>query len=219
MTNNFDNTVAGKCSRMANEYDRRKKEQGWHGPAIVFGLMYEYINPGESILDIGTGTGLGSVLFHRAGLRVYGMDMSPEMLEICGKKGFAEDLKVHDLTAAPYPYSAESFDHAICVGVLNHFENLQTVFSETSRILRDNAIFAFIVADRKDGEQTSFKVEHGGSQTTMYRHSPEQIKKLLQNNYFISAKELEFFVSGQQEKGSPLRFKAYAAARNKIKNE
>ncbi len=215
MTSNYDDTVAGKCSRMANEYDRRKKEQGWYGPEVVFGLMYEFINPGESVLDIGIGTGLGSVLFHRAGLNVYGMDMSPEMLEVCRNKGLAQDLKVHDLTAEPYPFSDESLDHVICVGVLNHFENLQTVFSETSRILKDNGIFAFIVADRKNGEQASFKVEHGGSQTTMYRHSPEQIVKLLNDTGFTLTKELEFSVPGHKEKGRPLSLKAYVAERQK----
>jgi predicted TPR repeat methyltransferase len=211
----IDETVAGKCGRMANEYDRRKKEQGWHGPEVVFGLMCEFISPGESILDIGIGTGLGSVLFHRAGLHVCGMDMSPEMLEFCKKKRFAENLKVHDLTAEPYPYLAESFDHAICVGVLNHFENLHPVFRETSRILKDKGIFAFIVADRKNGEQASFKVEHGDSQTTMHRHSSEQIKKLLNDTGFTLTKEVDFSVPGHKEKDRPLQLKTYVAERQK----
>jgi predicted TPR repeat methyltransferase len=211
----IDETVAGKCGRMANEYDRRKKEQGWFGPEVVFGLMYEFVNSGETVLDIGIGTGFGSLLLHKAGLNVFGMDMSPEMLEVCRSKGFAEDLKVHDLTEVPYPYSSASFDHIVCVGVLNHFENLQPVFTETLRILKEDGIFAFIVADRNKDENASFQVEHENTKTIMYRHSTEQIKKLLQINDFISVKELEFFVSGHKEKGSSLRLKAYAAARKK----
>lgn len=212
---NIGDTVAEKCGKMAKEYDHRKKEHLWLGPDVVFGMVYEFIKPGESMLDIGIGTGLGSVLFHNAGLRVYGMDMSPEMLEICRAKNFTEDLKVHDLTSVPYPYSDASLDHAVCIGVLNHFENLQPVFGEASRILKNNGIFAFIVADRKSNEQPSFQVEHGDSRSTMYRHNAEQIGKLLQDGGFTFIKGLEFSVSGHKEKGRPLSLKAYVAERQK----
>jgi len=209
--NDIDGSVTEKCSRMANEYDSKK--EGWHGPEVVFGLVYEFIKPGQAVLDIGIGTGLGSILFHKAGLHVYGMDMSPQMLEVCRNKGFTEDLKVHDLTAEPYPYSDASFDHVVCIGVLNHFENLGVVFRETSRILKDDGIFAFIVADRKSNEESSFHVEHGEAQTTMYRHSAELVNRLLEDSNFALVKGLEFSVSGHKEKGQPLRLKAYAAIR------
>jgi predicted TPR repeat methyltransferase len=212
--NKIGSSVAGKCSQMANEYDR-KKEQGWHGPEVVFGLVYSFVNPGESVLDIGIGTGLGSLLFHKAGLHVYGMDMSPEMLKVCRKKGFAEDLKVHDLTVEPYPYSTTSLDHAVCIGVLNHFEDLRPVFNETSRILKDNGIFAFVVAGRKSDEESSFEVEHGDSRTIMSLHSEEQINELLHNTDFVLIREFKFPVSGHKRQGQPLPLKVYVARKQK----
>jgi len=212
---NIYDSVAGKCSQMANEYDQNKETKGWRGPDVVFGLVYEFIKPGQDILDIGIGTGLGSILFHKAGLHVHGMDMSEQMLEVCRSKGFSEDLKVHDLTAEPYPYSDAMFDHVVCIGVLNHFEDLRVVFSETSRILKDNGIFAFIVGDRKNSEESSFHVEHGDTQTTMYRHSAEQIGRFLEEGDFVLIKELEFPVEGHKVKGQPLRLKAYVAKRQK----
>ena len=51
-------------------YDRGAAGTGWHGPAIAFGPAFPYTHPGECIPDIGIGTGLGSELFFRAGLRV-----------------------------------------------------------------------------------------------------------------------------------------------------
>jgi SAM-dependent methyltransferase len=68
---------------MVEAYDGEAEATGWLGPEVAFGLAYQHIQPGQSVLDIGIGTGLGSVLFRKAGLKVYGMDVSPEMLEAC----------------------------------------------------------------------------------------------------------------------------------------
>lgn len=68
------------------EYDKRIKEYGWVGSEVAFGLAYEYTNPGQTILDVGIGTGLGSVLFHWAGMiGVY--TENPTHLYLAERKG------------------------------------------------------------------------------------------------------------------------------------
>ncbi len=206
--------------RMANDYDRKAEEEyDWRGPEVAFGLSYAFVNPGESVLDIGIGTGLSSILFHKAGLHVYGMDVSPEMLEACRGKGFATDLKEHDLTVAPYPYHTASLDHAVCLGVLNFFGDLRPVFSEVARILRDDGVFAFVVGDRAPGEAAEFLVgpEHteSDSTVTMYRHGTEEVTGLLNDNDFALVRCLEFPVPMDRERTSVLRAKAYVARRKR----
>jgi len=205
--------MADRCSAVAHEYDRSKQAQGWRGPEVVFGLMSDFLYPGQSVLDIGIGTGLGSRLFHKAGLSVYGMDMSREMLDVCREKHIAEDLKAHDLTVEPYPYATASIHHAVCVGVLNHFEDLGPAFREVSRILKSNGVFGFVVADREPEEQAGFSVEHADSQTPMFRHSRDQIGDLLDKTAFEFLAEIEFFVRGHEDRGRPLSLKAYAVRR------
>ena len=206
-------------SSLASHYDSKAEEYGWRGPEVVFGLSYSFINPGQSVLDIGIGTGLGSVLFHKAGLLVYGMDVSTEMLEACRSKGFAADLKKHDLTVEPYPYDEASLDHAVCLGVLNFFKNLHLVFREVARILRDNGIFVFVVGDRGPGEEAEFVVGREHTQTdssvTMYRHGTEEINDLLDENHFELVRCLEFPVPMDRERTKTLRAKAYVARRRK----
>ncbi|MGB6033719.1 MAG: class I SAM-dependent methyltransferase, partial [Bacteroidota bacterium] len=167
----------------ARIYDSEAEATGWLGPEITFGLTYKYITAGDTLLDLGIGTGLGSVLYHKAGLRVFGMDSSDEMLKVCEEKGFAEALKRHDLGAAPYPFEDSSMDHVVSVGVLHLFRDLATVFQETSRIVRDGGLFAFVVADRGDREEGEIVVgpeqTRTGSTITMYRHSEDQIDSLL----------------------------------------
>lgn len=82
----MDDESGRQGSLVDNEYDKKIKEYGWVGSEIAFGLAYEYTSPGQTILDIGIGTGLGSVLFHKAGMVVYGLDNSEAMLDICRGK-------------------------------------------------------------------------------------------------------------------------------------
>jgi len=204
---------------MASDYDSKAEEYGWRGPEIVFGLSYAFVNPGESVLDIGIGTGLGSSLFHKAGLHVYGMDSSAKMLEACRGKKFAKDLKEHDLTVEPYPYDSESLDNAVCLGVLNFFQDLRPVFRQVSRILRDNGIFVFVVGDRAAGEEAAFVVgpEHteSDSNVTLYRHGAEETNGLMNENDFTLLRSLEFPVPMDRERTKVIRARAYVARRKK----
>ena len=211
-------SLAEKCGRMAQLYDKDKETHRWNGPHVLFGLLFDYINPGATILDIGIGTGLGSMPFFKAGLKVYGMDISPEMLSVCENKRIAAELKVHDLTKTPYPYADSSINHAICVGVLNHFETLDPVFIETSRILKAQGVFGFIVGDRKKDEEAMFEIQHAGSCHTMYRHGTDQINSLLLVHGFCLLRELEFIMPVHENDGKPNSLKAYVAGKGFISN-
>ena len=50
-----------KGPSMSGDYDKKAEEYDWRGPEVAFGLAYAFVNPGESILDIGIGTGLSSI--------------------------------------------------------------------------------------------------------------------------------------------------------------
>ena len=81
------NHVKNQTDATVAVYDKQAEVSGWFGPEVVFGLAYTHVHPGQTILDIGIGTGLGSVLFRKAGLKIHGMDISPEMLDTCRRKG------------------------------------------------------------------------------------------------------------------------------------
>jgi predicted TPR repeat methyltransferase len=61
-------------------------------------------NPQDRLLDIGIGTGLGSMPFAKTGLEIFGIDGSVEMLKICKSKEFATDLKQFNLQNTPRPF-------------------------------------------------------------------------------------------------------------------
>jgi ubiquinone/menaquinone biosynthesis C-methylase UbiE len=199
----------------AKNYDEKAKAASWLGSEILLQLSRQYIQPGESILDLGIGTGLTSVLFRASGLRVYGMDFSGEMLKVCKTKKIAEDLKEHDLREKPYPYADASMDHIICGGVLHIFEDLRPIFEEVSRIVRKGGTFTFTCADHADienkiEEETNHK--HMGKKITIYRHSQAVIEEKLKNCNLILRATSDFFV--KLENNHKRQFKAYLAIKD-----
>jgi len=209
--------MSEKDRNSAEYYDEQAEANGWRGPEVIFGLMYRYVDAGESVLDVGVGTGLGSELFHRAGLAVSGMDSSPEMLEGTRAKGIATELRRHDMTLLPYPYESASFDHVICIGVLQFFEHVEPVLGEMSRLLRAGGWCGLTVVDAVKGEPTSvaFGREHTGTDrgVTMYRHRPEDVRATLAACGFEDADELVFVAFMDAERTMTLPIRAYVARR------
>jgi predicted TPR repeat methyltransferase len=193
----------------AENYDREAEATNWLGPEVAFGLSFKFIKSGESILDIGIGTGLSSALYHKAGLNVFGMDISPEMLEVCAEKKIAVRLERHDLTKTPYPFDTASMDHVTCVGVMHFFRDLSLIFKEASRIIRQNGIFIFVVADKKPEQDSEIKIMHSDFGITIYRHSLSQIGNLVKNHKFLIVRSQEFPVSLDHEHNIKIEARAY----------
>jgi predicted TPR repeat methyltransferase len=201
-----------QIDEMITAYDEEAEATGWYGPQVVFGLTYAHVQPGQSMLDIGIGTGLGSILFLKAGLEIHGMDISPQMLDACRSKGFSS-LHLHDLSKTPYPFDSESIDHAVCTGVFNFFSDLSPVFQEASRILRKSGLFAFVVGDRTENEAHAIEVgaEHTKSENlvTMYLHSAKQIAELMARYGFEPMRDLSFTVFMDRERTKSMSARSY----------
>ncbi|BBO67808.1 hypothetical protein DSCA_17380 [Desulfosarcina alkanivorans] len=193
-------------------YDKEAEATGWYGPEVAFGLTYAHVQSGQTMLDIGIGTGLGSILFLKAGLEIHGMDISPQMLDACRKKGFSS-LHQHDLSKIPYPFDSESINHAICTGVFNFFSDLSSVFQEANRILFKGGLFVFVVGDRSENDAHSIEVgvEHTKSEktVTMYLHSAKQIVGLMARYGFEPMRDLSFTVFMNRERTKRMLARSY----------
>jgi SAM-dependent methyltransferase len=74
------------------------------------------LEPGETVLDVGTGTGTGARLAIGERRRVIGLDAAPGMLEIARREATDVELIEADFTEIPLP--ASSIDAVIGVHVL-----------------------------------------------------------------------------------------------------
>ncbi len=179
-------------------YDQKSQKAGWLDPEIVFGLAWRRVAPGETVLDVGVGTGLSSILFHKAGLRVVGLDFSSEMLAVCQSKGFAAELREHDVSRAPYPFGDASFDHAVCTGVMHLFSDLGTLFSEVARIMKPGGVFCFVVAHAEAenaSEETVGCCEGKAGGVRFHRHSEASVNALYDRCGFEHVQSLRFISS------------------------
>lgn len=179
------------------EYDRQARANYWH-PEALFGLVYEYVHPGDTLLDVGIGTGLASVPFVKAGVKVYGLDADPEMLALCKAKVLAAELMLHDLGDIPWPYTDAVFDHVLACGVLHFLADIEPVFGEVRRLLRPNGTFIFTTKappSRLDGEALPQSLlEETIQGTTLYLHPRSSLSRLMAACGFELLKELRLLV-------------------------
>jgi predicted TPR repeat methyltransferase len=179
----------------AADYDNQVRASGCYAGEVLFGLSFEYFRLGQSLLDLGIGTGLSAIPFAKAGLQVYGMDFSPAMLELCRAKGIALGLKCHDLGKSPWPYVANEFDHLVCCGVLHFLPDLDVVFREASRVLSAGGIFAFttkVPSAPRSGEQEYEQALVDGM--GVFSHYPEYVESSIEKHTFDCLRVLKFFV-------------------------
>lgn len=187
----------------AKLYDKMAAKADWLDPDILFGMAYRHLSPGETLLDLGIGTGLGSILFHQAGLQVIGLDSSPEMMAVCEGKGFASRLLGHDVTTAPYPLEDSAVDHAVCTGLLHIFPDLSVVFSEVGRVMKKGGVFVFVVPRSDTGEpgQRKMKNHNGHKGMTLYLQTKETVASVADQGGFELVHGLEYTSTaiGRQE--------------------
>jgi predicted TPR repeat methyltransferase len=184
----------------APNYDDYIKQCHWVGPDILFGLMFSNLKPNQTILDIGIGTGLCSALFKQFGLKVYGIDGSETMIELCTGKAIAEELKLVDLTEEQSWFENKIFNHFVSQGVLHLIGDLKPIFNQTAKALSKNGCFGFTyesIQQATDGYTESsirgiFERENASSGIKVYRHTYEYIMELLRISDFQMIKKSEF---------------------------
>src|SRR5512143_966474 len=197
----------------AQDYDEQARRTGWFGPEAAFGLVYQYTQPGESLLDVGIGSGLSSAPFHKAGLRIFGLDGSSEVLKVCAAKNLAVELQQHDLRDLPLPYPPQFVDHVVCIAVLNSFGDLAALFREFARLVRPGGILAFTVEEQKPGQAAAYPINRvevseqpAEDAVMLHRHAHETILRLLDENAFGLLKSLEFVAFKYPAEGRDVMF-------------
>lgn len=128
---------------IADEYDERIPGNGVVDEIFTnaeIGFVLGKIRSNDDVLDMGCGTGRFTIPVAGRARSVCGVDMSPMMLAIAGKKlaerGLEADLREGDMADLPFPDA--SFDVVVTMLALMHIprQDRQQVFYEVSRVLR-----------------------------------------------------------------------------------
>ncbi|NKB61975.1 MAG: methyltransferase domain-containing protein [Gammaproteobacteria bacterium] len=133
-----DNDMRLFYQKWADDYDAQMIEGlGYCSPRLIAEQLTRYLTNQESkVLDIGCGTGLTSKYLHDEGFKaLHGLDLSPDMIEVAGKRGIYQGLRVVDVNL-PLPYDDGEFDAIISSGTFTHGHVGPEPFHEISRITR-----------------------------------------------------------------------------------
>lgn len=117
--------------------------------AIVLRLLG--LEPGQSVLDIGSGPGLLTrELADQVGPsgRVRGLDLSEPMLEM-GRRRCADlpQVEFHQGDAAALPFDAGSFDAIVTTQVFEYVPDIAGALAEAARVLRPGGLLGILDTD------------------------------------------------------------------------
>jgi len=141
----------------------------------------------NNILDVGCGTGnLLSLISSKYKVQLYGIDLSPNMLEIARNKldGNA-DLRVGD--SENLPFENESFDIVTCTDSFHHYPHPENVLEEIKRVIKPKG--RILISDPY--APTPFRqlvniYMHFSKSGDVKIYSEAEIRKLLENIGFKS---------------------------------
>lgn len=138
---------------------------------------------GGTLADVGCGTGATTRIFADRGLKVVGVDLSPNMIAEARRRNPDLDFRVGSMTSLDF--ADHRFD-AVCAWYsVIHIpdDQLPQVFSEFRRVLRPHGwlMLAFQVGDRPRAFTEMF-----GEQValTFHRRQPDAVARLLEDSGF-----------------------------------
>lgn len=136
--------------RVAKWYESAvQREDSYHKTLILPNVM-RLLAPkkGESVLDLGCGSGVFSEEFARAGARVTGVDLSPEFIFSAQERAREQKLAINYSVGSADRLgmiAPGSIDTVVIVLALQNMERMKAVFIECARILKKGGRLAIVL--------------------------------------------------------------------------
>lgn len=154
MTEHFDADrvyAAKNAQELSDEYDRVAEsydsdlvaDHEWRMPEVMAGIAGWLLPRSARLLDAACGTGLVGEALARYGFAdVHGLDLSPGMLAVAGRKGCYASLS-HAALGGPLPFADKSFDGFLVCGAFTPKHAPPESFEELLRITRPGGLAIF----------------------------------------------------------------------------
>ncbi len=133
-------------TKLSKKYDETQSHFKPENVARVRGILERLAREtgGRRLLDIGCGTGFVLSIAAPFFDEVYGIDITPAMLDEARKmvkRGKIRNIKVLEARCDCAPFPDSYFDVITANGVLHHLSDLRPTFSEAKRLLRKGGVF------------------------------------------------------------------------------
>lgn len=112
-------------------------------PYLLSRIIYHLApKPEGRYLDVGSGTGNYTIAMRRAGLALWGIELSTTMLASAVEK--SREVLWHNADAHAIPFRDEAFDGATMTFVHHHVKDPVSAFREVRRVVRGQARFVLL---------------------------------------------------------------------------
>jgi 2-polyprenyl-3-methyl-5-hydroxy-6-metoxy-1,4-benzoquinol methylase/Skp family chaperone for outer membrane proteins len=120
------------CSMIKHRYAHEIDPNGGSAAAVLARM----VEPGQRVLELGTGPGTVTRILHAKGCMVTGVEMDPETLATCAP--FCERTVQANLEDPQWaaPLAGERFDAIICADVLEHLRDPRPLLNQLHGFLK-----------------------------------------------------------------------------------
>lgn len=137
-----------------NDADNPQALAGYrHGFVHSFSAAYlqallTRLDASGRVVDIGCGAGQYLELLDSLGFEAVGVDFSPTLIAAAEERLRGRGIELHVGAVEKLPLPDASMDVALCMGVLQHVQDIDGAFRETRRILCRGGLLLFEVRNR-----------------------------------------------------------------------
>jgi ubiquinone/menaquinone biosynthesis C-methylase UbiE len=191
-----------------NDDGRLEKEQGfWKAAAegydewisndfqdqyeVNWGILTKYTDPALRVLDVGCGPGDLSIRISQNCHEVWGVDVTPEMIQIAEEKTASAPANVYfqQADACDLPFENHSFDTVMSINALQTMTRPEMALMEMSRVLKPGGELLLITycygdSTLSDSESLINWAIKYGTQAVWQSFKLTQLVDLLQTNGF-----------------------------------
>src|SRR3989338_6577027 len=172
-------------NKIAGYYDKSIFKNLLFNP-VKKAVEFVKVKKNLKILDAGCGTGnLLKILEDKnANLKLYGVDISKEMLKIARKK--LKNVKIKLEAAEKLSFKKNYFDYIFSVDAFHHYYNHDLVMKNFYRVLKRNSYL--IIVDFSFGmffNKIFSKIEPGNNEM----HTAQEFKELFEDHRFKDIKQ------------------------------
>jgi len=137
----WEKVVTNTWDQHAVDWDERSQRMWEYGSRKkIIPFIQAHVKEGSHVLDVGSGSGYGSLKLHQSGYRVIGVDISEEMIRLANKyrKGDALTFKQGDV--CNLSFLDQTFDAIMSINVLEWTKTPVKALSELTRILKQDGL-------------------------------------------------------------------------------
>jgi predicted TPR repeat methyltransferase len=163
----------------ANTFDADLGKLDYRAPALVAAALAEQAREKAfpRVLDAGCGTGLCGPLVREHCQSLWGVDLSPRMIDMARARGCYDELAVAELCAFMRSRPGE-LDAIVSADTLVYFGDLAEPLGAAREALRPGGVFIFTLETSSDETSDDFRLEVHGR----YSHRESYVRRAMESN-------------------------------------